>query len=179
MGALQVELSEVEHEFNTDAIVHLLRKAVRSTPRLIRLFETLETAQDLMDEVGPLSKEVVRDLVDRLQLWEERGYFRVARGGVQLLDRVAEHATEEDIAGLADNITRILDTVKQTTQPEMLQLARSAAGVLQKKNGGAPPPVGLFGMVKAMRDPEVQAGMGVLVELLRHVAHDDRERETK
>jgi uncharacterized protein YjgD (DUF1641 family) len=170
MRALQIELGEIEHEFNAEAITYLLRKVLRSTPRLIRLLQSLENAQDLFDELGPLSKEVMRDLMERFQTWEERGYFRLAKGGLEIVDNVANHASQEDIDRLAENVTLIIDTVKRSTQPELLNIASNAVAALDGKGNNGTAPVGLWGLMSNMRDPEIQVGVGILFELLRQVA---------
>ena len=72
MAALTVELSEIEHEFNAEEIQHLLRKALRSTPRLIRLLDMLESVDGLVTEIEPLGKEVMKDLVCKLHTAEEK-----------------------------------------------------------------------------------------------------------
>ncbi len=168
MAALTVELGAVEHEFNTDVIIHLVRKLVRSTPRLIKLFDMLETVQDLGDELGPLGKEVMRDLTERLATFEQRGYFRLAKGGMQILDHLVAHTSQEDLDLLAQNVTTIVDTVKHSTQPSVLHLAEHAVEALG--SGEAPEPVGLWGTMRALRDPEVQQGVGIALAVLREVA---------
>jgi uncharacterized protein YjgD (DUF1641 family) len=179
MGALQEELSEIEHEFNTEAITHLLRKLVRSTPRLIRLLQTLESMQDMADELGPLGKEMVRDLTDRLQHAEQRGYFRLLNGGLTIADQVAQNLTQEDIDRLAEQVPRLVGILKSLTEPRMLDIAGEVTGVLAAGEGERPAPVGIFGLLGAMRDPGVQAGLGVMVEILRRVAPSgDPERLT-
>jgi uncharacterized protein YjgD (DUF1641 family) len=169
MAALRVELSDVEHEFNTEEITLLVRKLVRSTPRLIRLLEYLESIDGLVAEVEPLGKEVLRDLVDRLQLWEERGVFRLASGTLAAVDRIAQHSTQEDIDRLVGNVDRIIDTIKRLTQPEMLEMADNAARVLSSSDGHVPQAVGLWGLVRSLGDPEIQKGLGVLLTMLRQV----------
>ena len=150
MAALQVELSAMEHEFNSEEIVHLLRQLLRSTPRLIRLLERLEALDALAAEVTPLSKEVLRDLVDRLQHWEERGYFKLAKTGLELVDRLAEQSAKGELEWLADNVEPLLATAKLVAQPEVLDLAQSALGaVTPSDDGSTPPEVGLWGLARA------------------------------
>lgn len=168
-GALQVELSSIEHEVNTEEIVHLLRQLLRSTPRFIRLLERLEGLDALADELGPLSKEVVRDLVERLQLWDERGYFELAQSGLQVLERLAEHSSNNDLSWLADSVEPLLETVKLAAQPNVLALAQGALGAVSRSATEPPPQVGLWGLARASRDPDVRRGMGILVAALRQL----------
>lgn len=170
MGALQVELGAMEHEFNTEEIVHLLRQLLRSTPRFIRMLERLESLDALTQELEPLSKEMVRDLVDRLQSWESRGYFQLAQSVLQLVDRMAEHTREDDLHWLADHADALLDTLRDVTRPEVLALTRHVVTtVATSSEAQEAPEVGLWGLAKASREPEVRRGLGVLVEVLRGV----------
>lgn len=169
MGALQAELGAMEHEFNTDEIVHLLRRLLRSTPRFIRMLERLESLDALTEELGPLGKDVVRDLVERLQVWEERGYFQLAQSLLQVVDRVAEHTSQDDLSWLADHVGPLLDTARQATQPEVLAVARGALGAVTGEVAAAPAELGLWGLARASREPEVRRGLGILVQVLRQV----------
>lgn len=166
---MQDELSDVEDQFNSEQLALLTRKLMRSTPRLIGMLDTLESVDSLMTEVGPLGKAVLADLIEHLQLAEERGYFRLLRGGMDLVDRVATHYTQEDIDKLSDNIVFILDTVKRMTQPEILGTVNQAIEVLDNP-GDDVQPMGLWGLMRAMRDPEIQNGVGVLMAVLRQVS---------
>ncbi|MBW2523296.1 MAG: DUF1641 domain-containing protein [Deltaproteobacteria bacterium] len=170
MGALQVELGAMEHEFNTEEIVHLLRQLLRSTPRFIRLLERLESLDALTQELEPLSKEMVRDLVERLNTWEERGYFQLAQSLLQVVDRVAAHTSEDDLSWLADHVGPLLETAKQATRPEILNVAQGALTAVSeasREEGAAE--VGLWGLAKASREPQVRRGLGLAVEVLRQV----------
>jgi uncharacterized protein YjgD (DUF1641 family) len=169
LGALQVELGAMEHEFNTEEVVHLLRQLLRSTPRFIRLLEHLESLDSLSQELGPLSKEVLRDLVDRLSQWEERGYFQLAQGMVALIDRVAAHGSEQNLSGLLDRIEPLLETLERVTQPEVLALIRSAVAAVPTAAGPAPTGLGLWGLARASRDPDVRRGLAIAVQLLRQL----------
>jgi len=150
VSALQVELSAMEHEFNAEEIVHLLRQMLRSTPRFVRVLEHLESLDSLLQEMGPLGKDMLRALVERLQEWEERGYFQLVQDLVGFLDRMAEHSKEGDLKRL-------------------LEVADGALATVAGGDGDAAKPVGLWGLARATRDPAVRRGLGVLVELLRHL----------
>ena len=172
LGALSAELSAVEHEFNAQEVVDLVRKLLHNTPTLIRTLERLESVDGLLTELEPLGKQVVRDLIDRLQHYEERGYFRLFRGLSMLLERVAEHATQEDLDRLADNVVPWLETVKRATQPGMRATANRALMVIEASQHHPVPRIGWLGLIRAMRDPEIQRGLGLLFETVRQLHRD-------
>jgi uncharacterized protein YjgD (DUF1641 family) len=170
LGAAGEELTAVEEEFNSEELVHLMRKLLHNTPALIRMLDRLESVDGLVTEVEPLGKEMMRNLIDRLEQAEQRGYFRLLQGATALFDRIAQHASVEDIERLADNIVPMIDTFKRMTQPDMLAKTNHALAVFEIPPDSDPPRVGLVGMLRAMRDPEIQEGLGLMFEAMRQVS---------
>ena len=107
---------------------------------------------------------------DRLQEFEKDGTLEFVREGVKVLRQVSSAFTPEDVRLLGDNIVHILMTVRNLTQPEILNMADRATMALKDK--ATPTPVGTLGLLRAMRDPEVKKGTGVLLELLRSLGRD-------
>ena len=78
--------------------------------------------------------------------------------------------TPEDVRALGENIVHIPMTVRNLTQPEVLDLADRASEALGGKK--TTQPVGTFGLLRALRDPEIQRGTGVLLDLLRSLGRE-------
>ncbi len=175
LSAVQGELVAMEHEFNSDEVVYLLRKLLRATPRFIWLLDRLESLAALAEELHPLVKDMARAGIERLDEAERRGYFRLLRGGLDLADRVATHYSQDDIDALSDNLVRILDTIKGFTQPRMLDLAQGALAAVAEEQ--PPRRVSLWGLLRALRDPETQQGLGLTLELLRRVARQPAKEQ--
>ena len=95
------------------------------------------------------------------------------------IEGFAKEITSLQFLGLSDNIVTILDTVKSMTQPDVLAIANNALGVFQASNTKPQKPLGLFGLLRRMRDPEIQAGMDMLLELVRQVARSQNQPTTK
>jgi uncharacterized protein YjgD (DUF1641 family) len=169
IGALGEELQAVEHEFNSEELTELGRRLVRNTPTLIRMLDRLESLDGLLTEAEPLGRQVARDLIDRMQGFEERGYFRLFRGLATLFQRVSEHATQEDIDRLADNVVPLLETLKRATQPAMRATAERALIALERSQSQPAPRLGLWGLLRTLRDPEIQEGLGLALETVRQI----------
>ncbi len=56
---------------------------------------------------------------------EQKGYFTFARGGMRIVDNVVTSFTEDDVNRLGDNVVLILNTVKDMTQPEIMNFVRN------------------------------------------------------
>jgi tRNA 2-thiouridine synthesizing protein E len=118
-------------------------------------------------EMQPILKAVMEHATERFQEYEEQGYFNFLRESLRVADRIVESYDEEDVRALGDNIVRIMDTVRAYTQPQVLALANEATEVID--HADELEPTGIFGMVRASRDEDVQKGMAVFLGLLRSV----------
>jgi hypothetical protein len=71
---------------------------------------------------------------------------------------------------MGDGLVRLLGIVKKLTTPEALDLLARAADIPAGVDVSRAKPVGAFGLLGAMGDPDVKQGMGVLMELTRGLA---------
>jgi tRNA 2-thiouridine synthesizing protein E len=131
------------------------------------LVEQQKKKDELWDELSPIGREMMRAATTRLGDLEKKGYFAFGRELVGLGERIVEGYSPDDVRKLGDAVVGILDTVRAMTQPEVLALADQASAVL--KNAGDAEPVGILGVVRASQSEDVQKGMSVMLEVLRHV----------
>lgn len=123
--------------------------------------------EELFEELGPVLKEVLRTATTRLDALEKEGYFAFGRELVGVARRVVEGFDADDVRKLGNAIVTILETVRAATQPELMAIAGEAAEVVQ--NAGSVEPMGILGMVRSSRHEDVQRGMAVMMELLKHL----------
>ncbi|HET9082703.1 MAG TPA: hypothetical protein VFO01_19585 [Trebonia sp.] len=132
----------------------------------------LRSMAALADEAGPLATPAVASLTSRLQQLDERGYFDFARQTAGVLDNVVTSFTEEDVRLLGQNIVLILQTVRQMTQPEVMNLlGRTATGISESETAGGPagPPPSTLTLIRQMHDPLVRRGLARLLATLRTI----------
>ena len=131
------------------------------------LIERQRQQEELFTEMTPILRAVMATATDKLDDLEKRGWFDTARAAAGVAERVLDHYTAEDVRALGDAIVSILDTVRALTQPDVLTIAAEAANVLA--HGDEAKPLGLIGMVRASHKKDVQKGMAVMMEVMRHV----------
>lgn len=123
--------------------------------------------EELFAEMTPILREALGVATVRLDALEKQGWFAFGRELGAIAERVVAHYSPDDVRQLGDATIAILDTVRSLTQPAVLHIAAEAGGVLQKADSMEP--VGMFGLMRASGDHEVQKGMAVMLELLRHI----------
>jgi uncharacterized protein YjgD (DUF1641 family) len=135
----------------------------------------LEPLRDLAAEVGVLSGPAMQSVTAHVAAWDERGYLGFARSGARVVDRIVTSFDEDDVEALGDNVVLMLETLRDLTQPEILQLLRQTAGSVGHLDEPADgPPPSTFGLLKELRDPEVRRGLARMLELLRTIGTDPR-----
>ena len=170
MAAMTDELEKLQHEFNSDELAHLVRRTLQSTPRFVWMLDQMDKISALVDEFTPIARELMNAGIEGLDQAERRGYFRLVRGAAAMADQVGEHFDQKDIDALVTNFPVMMQTLKKMTQPSLMSIAGTAFGALEGLDQKAPEPLSAWGMFKAMGDPDVQQGMGIMIDLLRKVA---------
>jgi len=108
---------------------------------------------------------------------ETRGYLDFTRGGMSVIDKIVTSFSEEDLEALGDNVVLILDTIKEMTQPEVMQMMRSTLhGVHDAEEPSSPP--SLLTLMRRMRTPEARRGLYRLVVLLESLGGVNDTRDT-
>jgi tRNA 2-thiouridine synthesizing protein E len=136
------------------------------------LVERERRKEEMIEEFTPILREVMATATTRLQALDQQGWFSFGRALWGVIERVVEGYSAQDVEQLGGAIVSILDTVRALTQPQVLTILAQSSEVLQHAN--AAEPIGLVGMVRASRNEDVQKGMAVLMDLLRHVGQAAR-----
>ena len=126
--------------------------------------------QELIDEMMPIGRQAMTVLAERLEGLESRGWFGFGRGTVRIAEKVVAAYGEDDLDALGDNVVRILDTVREFTQPALLDIAGEASRAVHDRQQ----PKTLLGMLRATQDRDVRRGLGVAIEVLRRVGRGTR-----
>lgn len=137
------------------------------TAQLGFLVERTKKTEELFAEATPILREVMGTATTKLDGLEKQGYFAFGRELVRVGERIVEGFSPDDVQKLGDAVVGILETVRAMTQPEVLQIAGEASMAIQKVDEVEP--MGIIGMVRATRDDDVQRGMAVMMDVMRHV----------
>ena len=165
------ELNEVAYHFDTQDLLYLFKKVLRNTRNITKLLDQIESAADFVKDAAPLSKHVLDSSLDTLSELENKGYFDFAKELFQIMDTIVTTFTVEDVRLLRENITTILLTVKNLTQPEMLSSVNNALNFFQKMDVEVDKNIGYWQILKALRDPEMKRGIAFLIQFIKNMVH--------
>ena len=164
------ELEDVAPYFDSRDLMHLMKKLLRNTKNINKLLTQMESAEDLFSDLQPLGKQMFDQLLSTLNELDQKGYFEFFRELLKIVDTVVTTFTVDDVRLLRENISTIILTFKNMTQPEMLSTIDNALGFFRKMDIIVEKDISYFKMMKELRNPEVKKGMFFMLEFLKNMA---------
>lgn len=164
------QLDEIEAYVQLEDIVRLMKRLMRNTRNIEQMLDQMESITELAREVSPLSEEMFLMIMSRLDEMERKGYFTLLQGGMDIFDTIVTNFSEEDVRQLGENIVLILNTVKEMTQPEIMQMLQSTATVMRDEE--LPDNVSIIYLMRQLNDPAVKRGLARTMNVLRTVSQN-------
>ena len=168
--ALIVALADVEADFQLEDLVHLAKNAMRNVKNLNYSLDQLKNLIDFLVIAEPVLKTTVPQIIYYFDNLERKGVFRVLTMGLEVLKNIGSAYTPEQLQQIGDGLVRFVGVLHKLMAPEALDLLEKAAELPASADVAGAKPVGLFGLLGAMSDPKLKAGMGVALELTRGLA---------
>lgn len=160
------ELAEIGSEFQAEDLFFLVKRVLRDTNLLLKLFDQLESVMELSEDMQTLGKRIFNQGVEELDRLEREGYFAFARESWQIVERVVNEFNEEDVRALADNVVTILKTVRNMTQPEIMAIANQSVDAIREAPA-RDENLSTLKLIKEMGNPQVKRGMSRMLNLLK------------
>ena len=171
----KASVDELDHagvELDTEALKSLGFRLLRNVGTLNDLVEMLESATDLAKDAAPIIHQMGLQGINQMHEFEQKGYFEFIREVGRIAENVMTHFSKEDVRLLADNIVTILETIKNLTQPEMLDAMNNAVSIYNKIETRDIQEYSLWKAFKEMRTPEMRKGIGFMITFLKNIAED-------
>lgn len=165
--ALITELADVEADFRVEDLVFLVKKLMRNTRNLNFVLDQMKNLIDFALTAEPLLKSSVPQVIVFLDELEQRGVLRLLGTGMGVLKKIGAAYSAEEMQQIGEGLVRLIGILKKLTAPAALDLLDRAAEVPARVDLSRSRPIGMFGMLGAMGDREVQQGLGVLMELTK------------
>lgn len=170
VAALIAELADVEADFQLEDLMYLAKNVMRNVRNLNFSLDQLKNLIDFLVIAEPVMKTTVPQIISYLDELEQKGVFRILNLGLEVLKRIGSEYSSDQLQQIGDGLVRLVGVVHKLVAPEALDLLEKAAAVPASANVGAAKPVGLFGLMGALSDPKMKAGVGVALELTKGLA---------
>jgi len=167
---LIAELAKIESDFQLEDVLDLVKNLMRNIRNLTWSVDQLKNLIDFLRTIEPLLKSSVPQAIHFLDGLEQKGIFRIGAAMLGAMQKIAEMYSPEDIEQIAESMVHLAGIVRKLTAPEPLELLSRLADVPARVDLSQARAVGPFGMIFALRDPQVKQGMGIVLELTKGLA---------
>lgn len=168
--ALIAGLADVEPDFKLEDLVHLVKNSLRNVKNLDFTLDQLKNLIDFLIIAEPVLKTTVPQIIYYFDELEQKGVFRILTMGLEILKQIGSIYSPEQLQQIGDGLVRMVGSLHKLAAPESLDLLDKAAGLPAHTDLAGAKPVGLMGLMGALSDPKVKAGMGVALEFTRGLA---------
>jgi len=156
-------------ELDPQMLVEINRKLDEVARVTEDLSRQLESLHDLREDLVPIAHEGLMIAYRKLNALEQEGVIDFLRESSAVLRTIATTFSRQDVKALGDNVVHILETVRNLTQPEVLELADKTSKALRDVPAE---PLGRIGLVRSLRDPEVRRGLTMFLGVLRELGSE-------
>jgi uncharacterized protein YjgD (DUF1641 family) len=147
-------LEKHEVEIDPEEFRILAIRLLKNVKNIRSSIDAFESMYDLVRDASPLVKEMIIDFSKKLNDFEQKGYFEFLASLGKAMERIIEHTSAADVDRMADNIVRIIDTIKDIKQPV--------------------PEYSLFRIFREMNSPEMKKVFGFLVTFMKNHAQETK-----
>ncbi len=147
-------------------------KLLKNTKNFNTILNALESVMDFLKDASPIANEMIIDFTKKLHEFDKKGYFEFFGEATKILDNIVTNFSKEDVKQLADNIVLILQTVKNLTQPEMLNLVNNTVKVYGSLEMDEVPQYSIWKLMREMGKPEMKKAMGFMVTFIKNMANN-------
>lgn len=165
-----VELENRQVEIDPADLTNLGISFLRNIKSFVTIMDTFESIMDLTKEVGPIANEVIIDISKKLGEFEDKGYFDFFREALKIVDNILMGFSPEDVKSLSENIVTIMSTVKQITQPELMNTVNNAVKIYSSIQVDNIPEYSLWKAFKEMNTPEMKKGLGFIITFMKNLS---------
>lgn len=168
------ELDHAGVELDTEELKSLFFRLLRNAGTLNEMLQMAESMIDLSRDVGPVVTQMGLDAIQKMHELEEKGYFEFLKELTGIIDNIVVHFNADDVRLLADNIVTILETLKNLTQPEMLDALNNAVNVFKKIEIDNVEEYSLWKAFNELRTPEGKRGLGFIMTFLKNITQEEK-----
>ncbi len=168
------ELDKRDIEVNIDDLKNLSLRMLRNVESFNQMLDTFESLVDLSRDAGPVINEMGVDVIHKLHEMEQKGYMDFLREASRIFDNIVSHYSAEEVRQLADNIVTITDTLKNMSDPSMLQAMNQTVNAYKQTSAEKIPEYSLWKTFKEMRSPEMKQGMGFMITFLKNLSRQQQ-----
>jgi uncharacterized protein YjgD (DUF1641 family) len=172
-----IHLDKAGVELDSEALIGTGIRLIRNIENINEFLDTLESINDFLKDASPIIHQAGLDAIQKLHELDQKGYIDFIRELIKVIDNIVTGFTTEDVKALADNIVTILNTVKNMTQPDVLEAMNNAVKVYKSIDTENIQEYSIWKAMKELRSPEMKKGLGFMITFLKNLVQEEKPQK--
>jgi len=169
-GQTVVMLDKSQVDLDHSGVPMLLIKILQNIGTFHEMLEMVESARDFMKDVSPILHQVGLDAVNKMNEFEQKGYFAYANEMMKFLDKFIRTFTVDDLRNLHNNLDDIVGIVRNLTQPGLVSaLNRTTKAFAAINMDDKLDNKSLFALFKQLNSPDVRKSLSYALRLVQAI----------
>ncbi len=165
-----VMLDKAQVELDNCGISCLIIKILQNLQTFHEMLEMMESARDFMKDLSPVLHQIGLDAVHKMNELDQKGYFEYLRETGRLADTWVASFPASDMAKLRENIPLLASTLRNLTDPALLQgLNRIVAAMQEVKMDEKTDHRSWWSLIKEMNSKEFRKTLSYSLRLIKTI----------
>ncbi len=164
------ELDKNMVNVDTEELKMLIVKLLKNVNNFNNMLGMLESLNDFVKDASPIANEILIDFTEKLNEFDKKGYFEFFREAGNIIDNIVTNYSKEDVKQLADNVVTIVETLKNATQPDVMNSLNNAIKTFRSIDINNVPEYSMWQLFKEMNKPEMKRSIGFMVTFLNSIS---------
>jgi uncharacterized protein YjgD (DUF1641 family) len=170
VALLMEGLQEVESGFTLEDLTYLAKLTARNVQNFIWALKMMDNVIEFINDIEPLLKSAVPQIIEHLDTLEQRGVFRIIKAMMDVRAKVADAYSPEDVDTIGDGAVAMLALFKKFSDPKALALMEKLAALPAEIDLTNAKKAGPMRLAAAPFNGEFKEGMGVMLEFAKAMA---------
>jgi len=168
-----IALDKAGVELDSDALSHLVIKIIKNIDNFNELLDTIESFNDFIKDATPIFRQIGLDAINKVAEFEQKGYLEYFYAAKDLLEKIKENYSPEDIKNLSKNIDIIFSIITNLTKTEFLQNLENITKVISEaKIDDSKDNKSLLKLVRELNSPEIRKSLSFSLRILKQISNN-------
>lgn len=157
-------MSEVDFHFRSKDFLSMIKKILRNINNISKMLDQLQSINEFIDDIRPLSKEIFKDITDKIYILEEKGILESFKRSFSIINELSENFDPDDVTHFGQAMVIMLNIAKKVANPDNLKKIERIVDKIDKYEYEKDKKISIFKVFKKAKDPTVLKGMDYLLD---------------
>jgi len=169
-------MSEVDFHFRSNDLLSMIKKLLRNINNMSKMVDQLQSVNEFLDDLRPLSKEIFGDITDKIYALEQKGILASLKQTVITAGELSESINPEDVDNFGKAIALIIRIAKKLSNRGNIERLTSIYDEIESYKKDKNKKVSLFKIFKKAKDPMVLKSLDYALDMAKIVSKHYTEK---